>query len=258
MSHTQSTVTTATLLSLTSIVQAHNHITVDTASGTPGDQIVIRAGFLGDETSYSIIDGAISFDGTPITYDLVEEVTEPGFVGWLGGDELVLTSDFYFGTGRLEGGDFYFEIAGVSQVTKGAQPVQFAWGEVKGASLNFTATSSAASRLERSFGVGNGKHAHGQVFAIDTPGEYEITLIAWDATGTYTDSAPVTFRVNAVPPPCPGDANADRTVSGADLSVLLSTFGQSVVPGSGADFNADGLVNGADLSVLLTQFGSSC
>jgi len=60
------------------------------------------------------------------------------------------------------------------------------------------------------------------------------------------------------PPPCAGDANGDNQVNGADLSVLLSQFGQSVTPGVGADFSNDGLVNGADLSVLLSNFGAVC
>ncbi len=64
----------------------------------------------------------------------------------------------------------------------------------------------------------------------------------------------------ATPPPadCPGDANGDNQVNGADLSVMLGQFGQVVPPNSGADFNGDGLVDGADLSVLLGQFGQSC
>ncbi len=60
---------------------------------------------------------------------------------------------------------------------------------------------------------------------------------------------------SSVPPACAGDANGDNLTNGADLSVLLSQFGQSVTPGTGADFNSDGLVNGADLSVLLSNFG---
>lgn len=57
---------------------------------------------------------------------------------------------------------------------------------------------------------------------------------------------------------CPGDANGDRRVDGADLSVLLGQFNQMVPPGTGADFNCDGRVNGADLSVLLGSFGKNC
>ncbi len=62
-----------------------------------------------------------------------------------------------------------------------------------------------------------------------------------------------------VPPPaCPGDTNANGSVDGADLSVLLSQFGTSVKPGSGADLNNDGVINSADLSVLLANFGNNC
>lgn len=68
-----------------------------------------------------------------------------------------------------------------------------------------------------------------------------------------------TYTTPITPPaPCPGDANGDRVVNGADLSVLLGQFGQPVPPGTGADFNNDGIVNGADLSVLLSNFGNVC
>ncbi len=57
---------------------------------------------------------------------------------------------------------------------------------------------------------------------------------------------------------CSGDLNASGAVNGADLSVLLGQFQQSVLPGTGADLNRDGHVNGADLSVLLGRFGVGC
>lgn len=60
------------------------------------------------------------------------------------------------------------------------------------------------------------------------------------------------------PPSCVADINDDSMVSGADLSVLLAQFGQSVTPGSGGDINDDGMVSGADLSVLLAEFGIGC
>lgn len=56
----------------------------------------------------------------------------------------------------------------------------------------------------------------------------------------------------------PGDANGDNQTNAADLSVLLSLFGQTVEPGAAADFNSDGVVNAADLSVLLSNFGAGC
>ncbi|QNN22463.1 hypothetical protein HED60_09305 [Planctomycetales bacterium ZRK34] len=56
----------------------------------------------------------------------------------------------------------------------------------------------------------------------------------------------------------PGDANNDRYVNIADLSVLSSHYGLS----SGAtqadgDFNGDGVVNIADLSMLSANYGKS-
>ena len=62
----------------------------------------------------------------------------------------------------------------------------------------------------------------------------------------------------SAPPPCQGDANGDGRTDSADLSVLLSQFGQSVTAGFGSDYNADGMVNTADLSVLLSNFGHVC
>lgn len=57
---------------------------------------------------------------------------------------------------------------------------------------------------------------------------------------------------------CPGDANNDNICNGQDLSVLLSSFGNTVPAGTGADFNASGQVNGSDISVLLSRFGQGC
>lgn len=239
---------------------AHNHITVDTPSGTPGEHVIIRAGYNPSEAGYSIIDGRLSLNGEPVTYDISESIAEPGHENWIGGDELVLTSDFYFGTGRLDNGDFLFEIVSVTPVGSGTPNAVFAWGEAhkKDAGIHFHALSDATMRHDRSFHVGAGEHGHGQVYAISDPGVYDITLVAWDANGVYADSAPVTFRIATPPPMCAGDANNDQLVNGADLSVLLSQFGQSVTTGTGADFNNDGIVNGSDLSVLLARFGLSC
>lgn len=94
---------------------------------------------------------------------------------------------------------------------------------------------------------------------------YYWRVTAVDQYAQQTGSTPqtATFTVlddNPPPPPpvCPGDANADQQVNGADLSILLSQFGSTVTPGAGADFNSDGIVNGADLSIFLALFGTSC
>jgi len=59
-------------------------------------------------------------------------------------------------------------------------------------------------------------------------------------------------------PLCVSDTNADGTINGADLSVLLAGFGTTVFAGVGGDINADTKVDAADLSVLLGAFGDTC
>ncbi len=85
---------------------------------------------------------------------------------------------------------------------------------------------------------------------------YTVQVSAYDVTdvGVYSLNVECIGLCTA----CPrnrGDANGDCATNGADLSVLLSQFGQGVTPSTGGDFNGDGLVNGADLSVLLGNFG---
>ncbi len=49
---------------------------------------------------------------------------------------------------------------------------------------------------------------------------------------------------------CPGDLNADQSVGGADLGVLLGAWGTPA-----ADLNGDGTTNGADLGEMLSRWG---
>jgi formylglycine-generating enzyme required for sulfatase activity len=51
---------------------------------------------------------------------------------------------------------------------------------------------------------------------------------------------------------CLGDLNADRTVTGADLGILLGQWGQT---GSG-DLDGNGIIGGADLGLLLGVWGA--
>ena len=61
------------------------------------------------------------------------------------------------------------------------------------------------------------------------------------------------FETQVPPPPaCPADVNADGTVDGADLGLLVGNWG-----GSGAgDIDASGTVDGADLGLLLSAWGA--
>jgi hypothetical protein len=54
--------------------------------------------------------------------------------------------------------------------------------------------------------------------------------------------------------PCPADLNGDGQVDGADLAILLGSWGPC--PGCNADFDLSGMVDGADLAVLLGAWGS--
>ncbi|MEI6474352.1 MAG: hypothetical protein WCO75_03060 [Planctomycetota bacterium] len=54
-------------------------------------------------------------------------------------------------------------------------------------------------------------------------------------------------------PPCPADLNGDHVVNGADLGLLLGSWG--ACPGCPADLNHDGIVNGADLGLMLGSWG---
>ena len=56
--------------------------------------------------------------------------------------------------------------------------------------------------------------------------------------------------------PCVGDLNGDNIVNGADLTLLLGSWGICLTEDCVADINADGTVNGADLTLLLGAWGN--
>lgn len=72
--------------------------------------------------------------------------------------------------------------------------------------------------------------------------------------GTATTSASASLAAAGPLVPRPGDLNADGTVNGLDLGILLGSWGPAA-PGNPADINADGTVNGLDLGVLLGNWG---
>ena len=56
------------------------------------------------------------------------------------------------------------------------------------------------------------------------------------------------------PPEIPGDFDGDGVVGGADLGVLLASWGPCPAP-CPADLNGDGVVGGADIGLLLVNWG---
>jgi hypothetical protein len=98
-------------------------------------------------------------------------------------------------------------------------------------------------------------------FDADKPpkaGSVELGLFLAGSPASILANLPVPDAADSPGGPCAGDANGDRIVTGADLSVLLSNFGQARPAGTSGDFNADGIVTGQDLSVLLASFGNVC
>lgn len=76
------------------------------------------------------------------------------------------------------------------------------------------------------------------------------------AVGGYNAAATGPFNIlitPPAPPACPADLNQDGVVNGADLGLMLGSWGPC--PGCPADLNADGVVNGADLGLLLGSWG---
>lgn len=184
------------------IASAHIHVGVDTASGIAGDQIRIRAGYYPAENTFTIdTSGRLRESSVIAVFDVTDQLPQAGLLSnWYAGDEILLTSDFYFATGRLDGGNFRYEIAGITSVSGG--PGVIAWGDFDAlggfAPLAF---STGATRLERSFDTAIAGHDHEQGYAFSAPGLYDVTLIAWDSNGRYLDSSPLVVRFNVVPSP---------------------------------------------------------
>ncbi|MFO0874915.1 MAG: hypothetical protein U0575_13225 [Phycisphaerales bacterium] len=230
---------------------AHNHLTIDT-DGFPGGQTHIVAGYYPDEADFTIEDGLLLHAGRMAIYATPETLPGGAFAGWFAGDDLVLTSDYFFFGGNLAGGDFQFELAAVTPVSGG--PADLAWGKVDAGEFVALALSSAADRPARSFAVGAGGHLHGQVMSISAPGVYDVTLIAWDANGVYVDSEPVTFRIDTGV--SPADLDGNGVVDGADLGLLLGAWGVCAGDGCPGDLDENGVVDGADMGLLLAAWSA--
>ena len=88
------------------------------------------------------------------------------------------------------------------------------------------------------------------VSASDSPTGKALLLVAHEISGTLAS-----YEVSQI---CdtPGDIDGDCVVGGADVAVLLNSWG--ACPGKGAcaaDLNGDGLVDGSDLAIMLSNWG---
>lgn len=81
-----------------------------------------------------------------------------------------------------------------------------------------------------------------------------LVIRAGDSVNQVYSIARIALGASA--PTCPGDFNDDGMVDGADLAVLLGSWGACPPKGAcEADLNDDGEVNGADLAILLGNWG---
>lgn len=188
-------------------VCGETRLTVDTASGSPGDRIVIRAGYNVTTPVHSIdSSGRLLLNGQIDVYVLYLPTVRGDFTGFYGTKDetqLELTSDYFAATGRLNGGDFRYEITSVQPVPGGggSPDVRFGYGAT---GEGFEAFSDAPVRDGRSLELGVGNLYDDEVMYANRPGFYDVSIVAWDANGRYADSAPVTFRVDVIPEPAIG------------------------------------------------------
>jgi hypothetical protein len=258
MTKTASTFALFTTIAFAAAAHAHNHITLDTASGAPGDRILIRAGYLPAESSYSIVDQRLMQNGAPAVYLISTTFTEPGpFQSWAAGDGLSLSSDFYFATGRLAGGDFRYELSAVSRVSGRETDLvpAFGWGTFSGSTGAFTAIadSRATDRAARSFASPAGSHQHGQGLTFIGGWVVDLTFVAWDASGTYTDSEPVIVRFDT------GACKADISRSGGlnidDIFIFINLWFAADPRG---DFDSSGARTIDDIFIFLNAWFAGC
>ncbi|MFN9977229.1 MAG: hypothetical protein ACK58T_45735, partial [Phycisphaerae bacterium] len=87
---------TLAVAALASAAAAHNHVTVDTASGSFGERILVKAGYYPTEGAFAISGGRLMKNGLKACYDLPETVVDGPLAGWFGGDEVLLTSDYFY------------------------------------------------------------------------------------------------------------------------------------------------------------------
>lgn len=242
-------------LALVSMAAAHNHVTVD----TDGAQAIATVGFLMPESGYTLDDdGQVLLDGQVRIYTMPAVIDEDGSPvdGWFanGTDNPVLTSDFFAGTGRLDGGDFRFEIAAVEHLA--GEKGDFAWLLAHDGELEVRAASTGATRAERSFTVGFGGHEHGQVMAASSDGLHDVVLVIWDANGVYADAAPIRIRVGEAAI-CSSDLDQDGAVNFGDILVVLENWGPCPPSphGCAGDVNEDDVVDFGDIVVILSDWG---
>lgn len=84
--------------------------------------------------------------------------------------------------------------------------------------------------------------------------QFRVRFVATDTgSGSTVEAAVDGIKITSLicPPQCPADLDESGFVDGADLGILLGTWGQT----GAADFDGSGSVDGGDLGVLLGEWG---
>lgn len=235
------------LLATASVAMAHHHhVTVRTATGTPGEPLVMAVGYYEKEADLSIDPktGQILDGEMPFEVHLPTLLAKGPLAGMYTGEGLSLTSDFFAADGLLDGADIYYEMLSVTPVEGESTTAAWCTTDEESGEIVIEAVLGAETREARSLHVGFNGHPHGQLMAVGAEGEYDVTLVAWDANGIFGDSQPVVVRVHAMVPTPDFDGNG--IVDGADLGFLLASWGTHE-----ADLNGDEITDGADLGILI-------
>lgn len=137
-------------------------------------------------------------------------------------------ADAFIAAGRLAGGDFAWEIVGVTPLN-GSPSASFAMGRLgvsngsvadsaRGLAMTAAVNDPTARTLDifgiydaslagggaladRSVFIGSGNHLHGWGFFVSAAGEYEVAMRVYDVNGVYLPSETYTFQVNSIPGP---------------------------------------------------------
>ena len=121
-----------------------------------------------------------------------------------------------------------------------------------------TPGSFTPGRLDLITSSASGMHLRGSFVldsaTLDVSELAALALQSGDSAATDHNMLVADFAFGAMPN-CAGDTNGDNQVNGADIALVLSSWGGG---GPAGDVNGDGTVNAADLTVILSNFGQFC
>ncbi len=93
-----------------------------------------------------------------------------------------------------------------------------------------------------------------RVYSLQVFGDELLVGGSFITAGTTGSAYWARWR-DLVTDPCPADFDGDGVVSGADLAILLGSWGPCGSPDCAGDLTCDGTVGGADLAILLGSWG---